>query len=184
MSGVQLRYCGVHMTKKGPRTFIVKNASQAPNNILEIQETTGDAPLLARELLRKYSPLLRATKTTEYVVAPDPLPPPTDLSHIGRVGVHTDGDAMHTAICVGIHRDECMLLFMTSHPWWNPYARLVTKDEAPFTGFNWNPVTFFAPVMRHPRNLHWKDRSLPDYRVEALREEFFKPEWLEPICRL
>lgn len=178
--GKPVRYYGVFMTKRGPRTFVSKTREAAPERIIEIQETTGNALPLAEELLKKYAVLMRRDSEA---VAEIPTSP-TDLPHIGRVGVHSDGDAMHTAICVGVAGDECMLLFLTSHPSWNPYARPITKDEAPFTGFRWNSTTYLAPVFRHTRNMHWQHRSLPTHRVESLREEFFKPEWVDLITRL
>lgn len=173
-----VRYAGVFMTRKGPRSFVTRTREAAPEKALEIQETAGDAQALADELLKKYDPLMRNSAVLVEAQTAE------ESSIIGQVGVHSDGDALHTAICVGMEGEECMLLFLTSHPSWNPYARPIKKDEAPFTGFRWNPTTFLAPVLRNPRDLHWRNRCLPTHRVEALREEFFKPERMALISQL
>jgi len=169
----KVRYCGVFMTRKGPRSFIVKTREAVPDGAFEIHETTGDPKLLANELLKKYAAL-----------GGSQLDRCTPESYIGQVGVHADGEALHTAICVGLQGEEGMLLFLTSHSYWNPYARALTPDEAPLTGYPWNNVTFLAPVFRRLRDLHWQGRSLPTHRVKALREEFFKSELLSRIACL
>lgn len=161
------RYYGVYQTRKGLRSFIVKNPDSAPSDALEIRSTTGkDVQNLAKVMLSDYE---------NGRVKP---------SLVGLVGHHADGGRVHTAVCVGTDQDECLLLFLTSHPTWNPYARLITKEEAGFTGFAYNAVTYLAPVLRPIESMSWTERRFPDHRVGSLRQEFFPDNLIGAISRL
>jgi hypothetical protein len=168
----QLRYCGVVWTKRGFRTFIVKSKDSIPPEALDVQETLGDPQALAQALLAKYEVPASGPQLIN------------ETSPVGLVGHHTDGGRVHTAFCVGVYEGECMLLFLTSHPSWNPYARPLRRDEAPFSGYTWNPMTYLAPVLRDGRSVSWSGGSLPQHRVEALREEFFRPDCISLVARL
>lgn len=171
--GSKTRFYGVYRTKNGLRSFVVREEKSIPKTAVEIFQTEGPANALAREILQRH-------ETQEVVV---PSARPLDWM-TGRIGHHADGGPVHTAICVGVDLGDCLLLFMTSHPNWNPYSRPLRKDEAPFTGFSWNSMTFLAPVLRAGDSVSWTDRQIPDHRVESLRAEFFRPEWLSHIYRL
>lgn len=161
------RFYGIYRTKKGLRSFIVKSRQAAPVEAIEVRVTSsGDASILAKNLLNDYD-LGRYRPTS-----------------VGLVGHHADGGRVHTAVCVGIDHDECLLLFLTSHPQWNPYARLITRDEAGFTGFAYNTVTYLAPVLRPIESMSWTERRFPDHRVKDLRQEFFPEERIGAISRL
>lgn len=102
----------------------------------------------------------------------EPKSPRADF--FGRVGYHSDGGRTHTVICVGEAMQQCCVLFLTSHPSWNPYARPLTTDEAGMVGHPRKGIpTYLAPVLRPEDEIHWSDLYLTEHRIQALREEFF-----------
>lgn len=160
------RFYGVYPTRKGLRTFIVKDRLSAPADAIEILEGMGDIEALAKSLLGEYVSGARRP------------------SNIGAVGYHADGGRVHTAICVGVDHDDCLLLFLTSHPTWNRFARPITKEEAAFAGYSFNTNTYLAPVFRNSGNISWSGRRLPSHRIDELRDEFFTAANLNEISRL
>lgn len=102
------------------------------------------------------------------------LPPaPKPVGRVGTVVQHSDGGRVHSAFCLKEEDGMCSLVFLTSSPHWNKFARPITRDEAALSGFPFNDHTYLAPVLRPAVEVSLGRVQLPEHRVEALYSEFF-----------
>lgn len=159
------RYVVLLLSKKNvPYIQIVRTRAS-----LETIGTFWDKPVLAVGL----SVVGRAGKDGEDLLQTYLANPVFPISKRGMVCHHSDGQKVHTAICLGEHEGEFKLLVMTTNPFWNSYCRPITTEEAAMTGFPGRAQTYLAPVLRHPDEITWTDIVITDHRIKALDEEFF-----------
>lgn len=186
-TGPTIRYYGVYETRKGLRTFITKDRKYIPGDTLEVRSAPGNVTELVEKLLQKHLDRLQSLPPTE--VKPEPqatfktFPTPSVevlKTLVGRVGHHSDGARVHTLICLSAEGQEGAVLFLSARPWWNPFSRPMTEEEAIFVGWP-KKQTYLAPVFRLLSEISWTDRYFPEHRVEDLKAEFFTPAYTPRI---
>lgn len=190
--GSRLRYYGVYLSKRGPRSFITKTERDIPRGTKVLRTTMGSAQAveLSTQLLLDF---IHGKVANNYTRGQGLELAELAESHIqrekmastfdGRVGHHSDGDKVHTLIALSVEEDDVVCLLLTSNPLWNPYTRRLSKEEAVFVGWP-RGNTFLAPVYRSLSEVFWTDRYFPDHRVDDLRKEFFPPERIAHIRTL
>lgn len=188
-----VRYYGVYETRKGLRTFITRYRSAIPSDTLEVRSAPGKVTDLVEKMLQKHLARLRSPSPMddeqeqeeapeENLVAETFLIPSVapQVTFVGRVGHHSDGGRVHSLICLSVEDGECAVLFLSAHPWWNPFSRPMTEEEAIFVGWP-KKQTHLAPVFRPFSEISWTPRYFPEHRVEDLKAEFFTPAYTPRI---
>ena len=167
----KLYYCGIMLTKRGPKPFATTKEAKIPENATFITQKLAAPEEVNGMLNRIFDEMIK--KEVDEHNASD------DISQ-GRIALFDDKGKTHLAIILDVYENACSALFLTSKTKWTKNCRRATNEELALLGTPSKNTTYLTRVIRPLPGFISKHATFPIERIELLKQEFDKLD--EKFC--